>query len=140
MKRYIKAAAAVVLILVFLFTLSGCKGGINRDDAKAKINSFFDAAQAEDYELAATYLHPDVKVDLKSFFETLKTEKNVDFSYGVEIIKYTGFSYSYYISTVDGSSYALDMLVRVGDKKISMNIETVKNHKGYGIYNFQANV
>lgn len=140
MKRYIKAAAAVILIFVFLFTFSGCKSGINRDDAKARINSFFDAVQAENYDLAATYLHPDVEVDLKNFFETLKTEKNINFNSGAEIIKYTGFSYSYYISTVGGSSYTLDMLVKVNDKEISMNIETVKNNKGYGIYNFQANV
>ena len=131
---------AVILVFSFVFMFSGCKGRIDRNDAKTRINSFFDTVEEENYELAPTYLHPDLKVDLANFFKNLKEQENIDFASGVEIVKYTGFTYSYYQSTVSGSSYGLDLLVSVGGTKISMNIETVKNSSGYGIYSFKTDI
>lgn len=66
---------AVILVFSFVFMFSGCKGRIDRNDAKTRINSFFDTVEEENYELAATYLHPDLKVDLANFLKTLKNRK-----------------------------------------------------------------
>lgn len=129
-----------ILFAVFtIFSLSACSGGIKGDEAKEHINGFFDAIEARDYETAATYLHPERPTDLKTFFEGLENKNNLDFS-NIEIEKYTNFSFSYYDSTVDGSTYSLTMDTLASDTKIEIKIEIVKNDNGFGIYNFKINV
>lgn len=96
--------------------------------------NFFDAVENKDYELAASYLHPEYPLDLTKFFEWLENEKGYDCS-KIQIDKYTGFSSSYYDSTVGGSAYTLQMDVLLNGESISMAIEIVKNDNGYGIYN-----
>ena len=129
-----KRATILFLTVILMFTFSACSGGIKGDEAKAYVNNFFDAIEAKEYELAVTFLHPERPVDLKRFFEGLEKEKGLDFS-DFEIDKYTGFSSSYYDSTVDGSAYGLKMNTIVSGKTVKIEIELVKNEKGYGIYN-----
>lgn len=134
MKNVLKFIAPVFVILVVFFSFVGCSGGISHDDAMEHINVFLDAIETKDYEQASTLLHPERPVDLESFFEGLKTEKDLDFS-TIEITKYTVSSFAYYDSAVGGSTYSLNMNVKVGDSEIKMKIEIVKNSNGYGIYN-----
>jgi hypothetical protein len=117
-----------------VFSLCACSGGIQEGEAKDLINRFFDAIETEDYELAATFLHPERPADLKVFFEGLENEKGLDFS-NIEIDKYTAFSSSYYDSTVAGSTYTLGMDTNVNGEDMEIEIEIVKNDNGYGIYN-----
>ncbi|MBE7066346.1 MAG: hypothetical protein E7385_02220 [Ruminococcaceae bacterium] len=49
----------------------------------------------------------------------------------------TGFSSTYYSSNIGGSSYTQEMDVKIGDKEIEMEIELVRNDKGYGIYSIE---
>ncbi|MCI8589821.1 MAG: hypothetical protein HFE77_03825 [Clostridiales bacterium] len=139
MKRILNCIVSVFVILVIIFSFVGCSGGISNNDAKAYTRDFLDAIEAKDYEHAATFLHPERPVDLEPFFEGLKSEENMDFS-TIEITKYTGFSSSYYDSTVEGSAYSLSMNVKVGDDEIKMEIEIVKNDNGYGIYNLDIDI
>ncbi|MCI8331436.1 MAG: hypothetical protein HFE78_01215 [Clostridiales bacterium] len=134
MKKILNSIVSVFAILVVIFSFVGCSGGISSDDAKAHISDFLDAIETKDYEHAATFLHPERPADLEAFFEVLKNEGDLDFS-TIEITKYTGFSSSYYDSTVGGSTYSLSMSVKAGDDEIKMEIEIVKNDNGYGIYN-----
>lgn len=138
MKKIIFRSTILLLSLVMMLLATGCSGGISGDDAKAHINSFLDAVEADDYEKAATFLHPDRPTDLQVFFGNLESRENLDFSSGIAIERYSGFSSSYYDSTVDGSRYALDMEVKVGTEEIEMEIEIVSNDNGYGIYNLDV--
>ena len=129
----------LLITAIIIFSFSACSGSIKGNEAKAYINGFFDAIEAADYDLAATFLHPERPADLKIFFEGLENEKALDFS-NIEIDKYTDFSSSYYDSTVDGSAYSLEMDTFISGKKAEIEIEIVKNDAGYGIYNFNISV
>lgn len=116
--------------------LISCGDGIATDEAKVFINDFLTAVSAEDYAKAEEFLHPDRPAELEPFINECEEQKGIDFSSGVSIERYTGFNYSYYDSTVDGSSYELTMKAKVGDKSVSITVEIVQNDNGYGIYNF----
>lgn len=135
MRNVLKCIVPVLVVLAVIFSFAGCSGGISRDDAKAHIREFFDAIETKDYEQASTLLHPERPADLEAFFEGLSYTEDLDFS-KIEITKYTGFSSSYYDSTVGGSTYSLSMNVKVGGNEIKMKIEIVRNDNGFGIYNF----
>jgi len=115
--------------------LASCSGGINEDEAKVFINDFFATIVSEDYEKAETFLHPDRPADLEAFLLSVEKEKNVDFQAGIEIEKYTNFSWTYYDGSVGGSSYELTMKTKVGENTVEITIEIVQNEAGYGIYN-----
>ena len=128
------------MILALVLCFASCEGGIKGDEAKATINEFFAALASEDYEKAESLLHPDRPADLEDFIKHVESRKSLDFSEGITIEKYTGISSSYYNSAVDGSTYGLDMKVKIGDTTARISIELVKNEYGYGIYNFEINL
>lgn len=122
------------IMLILIPCLVSCSGGIDRDAAKIMIGEFFDAVETEDYEKAETYLHPDLTDDLQEFFVNAEDKLNLDFQSGIVIEKYTGFSYSFYNSKMDGSFYELTMLAKVGEQTVTFTVSIVQNEKGYGIY------
>ncbi len=124
-----------LLTFCFLFSMISCGGGIDRNEAKAFIGEFFDAIEAEDYEKAETYLHPDLTDDIRKFFTEVEDAMNIDFRSGIVIERYKGFRYSYYNSEIDGSAYYLTMDTKVGEQSVTMTVGIVQNDKGYGIYN-----
>ena len=116
-------------------SLASCSGGIDKDEAKAFVANFFDAVEAEDYEKAETFLHPDRPADLEEYFLNIEESTLLDFQAGIEIQKHTGFSSSFYDSTVDGSIYTPIMSVKIGETVVKIAVQIVKNENGYGIYN-----
>lgn len=137
MKKVLKFTVPVLVVIIVILSFAGCSGGISRDDAQAHIRDFFDAIETKDYEQACALLHPERPADLETFFEGLSYAEDLDFS-KIEITKYTGFSSSFYDSTVGGSTYSLSMNVKAGDNEIKMKIEIVRNDNGFGIYNFDV--
>lgn len=135
MKRYI----CIFLVIIFVFSLSACSGGISGNEAKLHIEGFFEKISSEDYKAAEKFLHPERPADLEEFFENLEKEKNIDFS-SINIEKYTGFKSALYDSSVGGSTYSLTMKIAVSAKIIRTEIEIVKNDNGYGIYNLDINI
>lgn len=132
-----KSIALFLFVMLLTFSLLGCNGkGITDDEAKAHINDFFKEIEAGDYEKAETYLHLERPASLQEYLNTIETDNNLNFKLGIKVEKYTNFSYSIYDSTVQGSTYTLDMKTMVGDAKLGMSIEIVRNENGYGIYNF----
>lgn len=131
--RIWRTLTAVVLSAVLIMAV-GCSGGIGRDEAKAYVNDFLNAVESGDYETASALLHPERPMDLEKFFANLEREEWLDFSAGIEIRRYTGFSSSYYDTSVGGSVYSLDMDVTVGGTVVEMEIELVRNDGGFGIY------
>lgn len=87
MRRIIKTIPLFILIFVMLFTV-GCKNAIKRDEAKAYINDFLDAVEADDYEQESSLLHPEMSIDLKAYFEKMEIElvRN-DKGYGIYSIE-----------------------------------------------------
>lgn len=140
MKKALKSIFLTVAVFICAAFLVSCSDVIGRDDVKAYVSDFLDAAAAEDYERAETLLHPDRPSDLKTFFRNIEIEEGIDFQSGIEVEKYTGFSYSYYDSTIDGSRYELTMRTSVGDETVKFTIEIVKNENGYGIYNLNTDM
>ena len=140
MKKAFKNILIAVVALLCSIALASCDGGIKGDEAKEYINDFFDAIVAEDYERAEALLHPDRPADLETFFLNIEEKEDIDFQSGIEVEKYTGFSSSYYDSTVDGSRYELTMRTSVGDETVQFTIEIVENENGYGIYNLHSDM
>ncbi|MBQ3099977.1 MAG: hypothetical protein IJC50_03195 [Clostridia bacterium] len=134
-KNIKKYSLILMLCAVCLLSLSACKGGISGDEAKATVNEFFEAVVNENYEEANALLHPDRYTDSSEFFLSIEEESGLDFQQGIEIVKYSGFSSSYYNSEVGGSRYELTMQVKIGESDMSFSVEIVKNGNGYGIYN-----
>lgn len=135
MKKLICILTAIAITLA----LCACSGGISGDEAKDYVEDFFDAveeaAEDGDFEIAESFLHPDCPAEIEAFVEAVSEDKGVDFS-SIEIVKYTGFSASYYDSRVDGSRYGLSMQLSISGESAKAEIELVNNDKGYGIYNF----
>ena len=136
---FMRKIVCIFLVVVIVFSLSACSGGISGDEAKSHINDFFEKVSSEDYEAAEEFLHPERPADLKEFFENFENETNVDLS-SMNIEKYTNFKSSWYDSSVDGSTYSLTMTIKASDKTFQMEIEIVKNDGGYGIYNLYVDV
>ena len=132
-----KKCLSILLCLAMAVCLVACSGGINTDEAKAHITSFLEAVEQADYEATKTYLHPDRPADLATFFANVESKEGLDFSAGIQIERFTGFSYSYYDSTVGGSACAWDIQLTVGTQRVEAEIEVVSNENGYGIYNFE---
>ncbi len=133
-----KTIISLLLAVLLMFGLFGCFGNrIGEDEAKTLVNSFFEAIEAEDYEKADMYLHPERPAPLKEFFEAVGADKSLSFASGIKVEQYTKLSSSLYDSTVKGSTYTLDMQTMVGDAALDIFIEIVRNDNGYGIYNFE---
>ena len=134
-----KKFASVFLIVILACTLSACSGGISGDEAKSFVNDFFYKIEAKDYEAAKGFLHPDRPADVELFFEGIEEDQNVDFS-DIHIERYTGIKTSFYDSSVNGSTYTLEMDISLSGREAEVEIEIVKNDKGYGIYNFDFDI
>lgn len=125
---------SLFLVLILVFPLSACSGGISKDEAEAHIDGFLEKVSSEDYKAAEKFLHPERPADLQTFFEALKDEEDVDFS-SINIEKYTSFKSALFDSTINGSTYSMTMEISSADTSFQMEIEIVKNDNGYGIYN-----
>ena len=134
MKNFILKFTAVFCLIAFSFCFAGC---IKGDDAKKLTKDFLEAIDDEDYEKGETYLHPNYNLNIKKEIEEIEARKNVDFSNGVEIDKYHGFSSTLYASEVDGSEFELDFTIIVDGKRLEAHISIVDNDDGYGIYYFE---
>ncbi len=140
MKKSLQNVVFTIVLCSLIFLLSSCNGGIDSSEAKAHINEFFTAIVDEDYKKADTLLHPELSIDLETFFENAEKENCVDFQDGIEIEKYTGFSSALYDSIVNGSMYELTMKTMVGEKAVEFTVKIVSNETGYGIYNFDLSI
>ena len=131
----IKKIITFIICCLSILMFSSCSGGIDKNKAKNFINDFFDEVVAENYENAETFLHPERPGDLRSYFLNIENNTDLDFQNGIQIERYTGYSSTYYDSTVGGSTLELNIRVRIGDNTADFTIEIVQNKAGYGIYN-----
>lgn len=136
MKKLLQHIVFTIVLCSLIFLLSSCSRGIDTSEAKAHINQFFSAIVDENYKKAETLLHPELSIELETFFVNAEKENCVDFQDGIKIEKYTGFSSALYDSIVDGSMYELTMKTTVGEKTVEFTVKIVNNETGYGIYNF----
>ena len=134
-----KKLIALVLRVCCVFAFASCSSGISGDDAKSHINGFLEKVESGDYEAAEEFLHPERPANLKTFFENVSMQKNVDFS-DINIEKYTGFKSVLYDGSVDGPTYTLTMDISVSGKNGWLEIEIVRNDNGFGIYNLDINL
>ena len=126
-------------ICILASSLISCEGGIKRDEAKELINGFLSKIEVGDYGGAEELMHPDKRIDIEEFISDFEIKNGVDFSDGIEILKYTNFESSYFESSVNGSRYKLNMLTKIGKSEFTVSAEAVKNKNGYGIYSFILN-
>jgi hypothetical protein len=133
-KTIFRILVTVLISCSVLLNFASCSGGIDRDEAKLFIESFFSEISSENYKGAEARLHPDRNEDLEAFFTGIEAAKNVDFQSGITVESYTGFSYSWYNSTVDGSTLKYTIDAKIGNASAVFDVEIVKNDNGYGIY------
>lgn len=134
MSKTIKKILVTLVICFFcISSFASCSGGIDTDEAKVLVKDFLAAIAAEDYEKAETLLHPELDIDLKDSFGRIENAKNIDFQQGVTIERYTGFNYTYYSTSIGGSSYEMTMQAKVGNTSVQIEVTVVKNDNGYGI-------
>lgn len=136
--RILSVLAALLLLLT---SLTACSGGITREEAKTAMDSLLTALDNENYAEAAALYHPDYAMTeelLAAFAEQVKTKVGIDLTEGATVEKITGFSSSYYDSTVDGSRYALTAKIKAGDKTALLTVEVIRNDKGYGIFQVEC--
>ena len=137
--RILSALAALLLLLT---SLTACSGGVTREEAKTAMDSLLTALGNENYAEAAALYHPDYAMTeelLSAFAEQVKTKVGIDLTEGAAVEKITGFSSSYYDSTVDGSRYELTARIKAGDKTALLTVEVIRNDKGYGIFQVGCN-
>lgn len=131
-----KKTLCLVMATVLLLSLCACSGGISVDEAQATVKDFFNAIANEEYDAAESLLHPDRPADIEEYILAIEKDLGIDFSQGIDIEKYTGYSSYLHDSSVGGSIYGLTMEISVEDTTLVCSIETVRNDNGYGIYNF----
>ena len=135
METIFKRLFSIMLCLTFVYALASCSGGIDTDEAKVFINEFLVEVSSGDYSGAEEFLHPDRPADLEKILTDIESKEEIDFKSGIKIEKFTGFSASFYDSTVGGSALKLSFNAKVGDATVKFTVEIVKNESGYGVYN-----
>lgn len=132
-----KKILSLVLATGLVLSLSACSGGIDGEEARTYVSDFFDTVETGDYAAAAAFLHPERPADLEAFFQGLESQEGLDFS-NIVIDKYTGFSSSYYDSTVKGAAGMCwtppgNPPLRKGSPFKSRQAES-RMHSAYGIF------
>ena len=140
MKKIISAILLVCLIFS-LTALMSCSLGnsVTREEAEQAISNLLGTLGEANYELAATYMHPEANATAESL-ENLDNElKNmkIDLSKGVKVKTVTGFSQVFYNSQYKGSSYELTFTAEVGERNCTIIAKTVRNSNGFGIYSIK---
>lgn len=138
----LKQVIALSLGFFLLLFLSACSGGIQREEAQKYTEDFFAAVSEDDYEKAATLMHPDRGTSqelLQEFLEAIESDHDIDFSEGTVIEKYTGFTSALYNSDIGGASYTLTFQITIGASQWSGSTEVVRNDAGTGINNISVN-
>ena len=137
--KQLRTVTVILLLVLMPVTLCSCSGGISREKATEYTDSFFTAVSADNWAEAVKLFHPDRSVTedyIQSYIESVEAGTGADFSSGIEITAYKGFSSSLYNSEVDGSKYEINMKVAVGDYTFNAVLDVVRNDSGEGIYDF----
>ena len=134
MKVLFRIFSLLLILTLFLFSLTACSGGIDRSDAKLFVEEFFAAVASEDDAKAQAYLHPHCEGELSLFLTGTESRLGVRFADGITVVRHTGFQYSFYNSAVDGSQYTMHIETRIGEKTVNFSVMVVQNDAGYGIY------
>ncbi len=131
-----KCVVAAVLMSVVLM-LTAC---ISSDEAKALASDFALCISEGRYDDASALMHPDAESSSERiiwFINDCKAKMGIDFSEGFEITEYTGFSNSFYDSSIGGSFHELEMKATVGETEVYYLIQVIDNKAGYGIYHIE---
>lgn len=135
-KKFFITFSILTLLIICIFFFNK---GINRNEANNLINEFFTAVKLGDYETAETYLHPERPASLEDFFLTVESQYALDFQSEIDNITYIATKSVLYDSTVNGSTYEVNITATVDNVPLIFWIEIVHNHNGLGIYNLTVN-
>ena len=124
----------VMLSILLLIFLVGCDGRIKKSEAEEMAQAFLTAIEKGDFAAAQAYLHPERPIDLEKYFNGVEAREGVDFQKGIEMKRYTDFSFSRYEKEVKGSECELEVDVVVDGVTLELSVDIVKNDLGYGIY------
>ncbi len=129
---------ALILLFACIFSFASCGKGLSVKDAKADAARFFSDLENGDYEGAAARMHPSRKIGAEAL-EARMTAIGIDPAVGIERIRYSSVSASYYDTEVGGSSVELEMqvLFEGASAEIEFELTFVKNDAGYGIYELE---
>ena len=129
-----KLIALLSVIFIISLSLVSC---IDGKRANEEVVRFLSALEEDDYDGAYALLHPDFTISLEEEITTLEEQKDIDFSKGIDVYKFTNVKSAHYDSRVDGSLYETTASISVDGKEGSLTLVVVDNDAGYGIYNFE---
>lgn len=144
MKRILKITALSVLFLM-AFMLFSCNFGdaVTYEEATAAISNVFGALGEENYEAAASFMHPNAESSaekMQIMAEALQ-DSGISFSDRIEIKQITNMSQAMYDSYYGGSNYSLTFVAAFGEKNCTVEAIVVRNAHGFGVHelNFSPN-
>ena len=132
---HMKKGLILIIALMLCLAIIGC--GNEDDQAKKTAEAFLTSVAEGNFENARTYLHPSREIDVEKRFNNYESWAGIDFQKGINIKKYTDYSYSVYDDDVGGSEYELEIRVSVDGKRFEIGIDIVRNDNGYGIYEIE---
>lgn len=133
-KTIVKLFALILVCCTVSLSLISC--GIDMGDGKDHVNGFFDAVSEEDFEKAATFLHPEIDADVKALFEEVETSWGVEVKDGISVKTYTGFKTVIHDTSVDGSVLTFSLVLEIDTVSTTAQVTLVENDSGFGIYWF----
>ena len=137
-KRRLVSFLLVSLTVLSLFLFSSC---IPVDSGKATVEEFYTALGNDDFEKAATFIHPVKNTDteeLRRSIATLEDMHDIDFSDGIEFLQTLGVNTSSFLNIPKGVTKTLNLtyLISISKKEFTLYVEIVEDPDGYGITSF----
>ncbi len=133
-KTIILFIVLAMLIGSLALCFTSCSGGIDTDAAKEHILNFLREVKDGDFRGAEEYMHPSITDNIKTFFNDVEDEKDVNFQSGITVLQYTNVYTALYDTEIDGSGYELTMNIEVSGKVLEIIVVVVDNDEGYGVY------
>ena len=139
-------ASILVITVICCLCLTSCTS-ISRNEAEALLKDFFTALVAEDYETAASYMHPAANVDadsLRTTIETMEEQMMCDFSDGFELgsCTYLYASANFNTNGISGAYNALSMNheVKIGTKSFILDSSVIGDTNGITVGGFRLGI
>ena len=127
----------IALFIFSIFTSVGCGCADKTKQIKKEVTEVFEFVKNDEFVKTEEYFHPDALFAYRKLIadvELIEKLYKIDFSDGLKIVRTQGFEIVGYTSEYKGSSYEMNYIVSVGERKFEMEVLVVDNDNGYGIY------
>ena len=138
--RKIFVSLGLIAVLLYSLLLSGCSVSMSAADALAK--DFSAAVSADDFETAASLMHPsaDIKAeDISKAVTDIESVFGIDFSDGVEFISTAGVFSRFNFNIFGGGltkQLNVDYKITISGTELTLSTIVIENSAGIGLTRF----